>query len=374
MSASSPGTIPLQVLPPGLDPNVPFLFDIDVVGSCNLRCPSCPVGNSPEVDNPNGWMRPEMLDRILKKAKSEVNLQFVSLYNWTEPLLHPNLAEMVRIVRGHGVECGLSSNLNIIKNIDQVMQAQPSHFKISISGFTQDTYGKTHRKGDIEVVKQHMRKLAEAHQKAGGKTLVYVAFHRYLGNHPDEHKMRQFAESLGFGFKPIWAYLMPLEKMLAFVGDPSAPAPLSEEDRRIVQKLALPPAEAIAAASKHKEDVCGLQTRQMSLTFRGDVTLCCTVYDQNRYTIGNYLEHSFQELQRRKLAHSQCGSCASHGLHVYFTFGAKEFDDIALRNIHKHYPGATLTGTRPRGIAKLFYKVRRKWQKVFSGSAKPRWT
>ena len=29
-----------------LDPKTKWQFDIDVVGSCNLRCPSCPVGNS----------------------------------------------------------------------------------------------------------------------------------------------------------------------------------------------------------------------------------------------------------------------------------------------------------------------------------------
>ena len=28
---------------------VRWLFDVDIVGRCNLRCPSCPVGNSTEV-------------------------------------------------------------------------------------------------------------------------------------------------------------------------------------------------------------------------------------------------------------------------------------------------------------------------------------
>src|SRR5258708_17229516 len=27
-------------------PDMPFIYDIDIVGSCNLRCPSCPVGNT----------------------------------------------------------------------------------------------------------------------------------------------------------------------------------------------------------------------------------------------------------------------------------------------------------------------------------------
>ena len=28
---------------------VRWLFDVDIVGRCNLRCPSCPVGNSAEA-------------------------------------------------------------------------------------------------------------------------------------------------------------------------------------------------------------------------------------------------------------------------------------------------------------------------------------
>src|SRR5258707_14068590 len=27
-------------------PDMPFIYDVDIVGSCNLRCPSSPVGNT----------------------------------------------------------------------------------------------------------------------------------------------------------------------------------------------------------------------------------------------------------------------------------------------------------------------------------------
>ena len=34
-------------------------FYVDVVGTCNLRCPSCPVGNS-DAKVPTGTMAPEL--------------------------------------------------------------------------------------------------------------------------------------------------------------------------------------------------------------------------------------------------------------------------------------------------------------------------
>ena len=43
-------------------------FNIDVVSSCNLGCPSYPVGNSIDVKNPSGTMSPALLESILEKA------------------------------------------------------------------------------------------------------------------------------------------------------------------------------------------------------------------------------------------------------------------------------------------------------------------
>ena len=89
-----------------------FSFVIDVIGTCNLSCPSCPVGNFQEARNASGVMAPELLEQILKKAESECSVEYIALYNWTEPLLHPALPKLIRTVHDHGFRCFLSSNLN----------------------------------------------------------------------------------------------------------------------------------------------------------------------------------------------------------------------------------------------------------------------
>ena len=78
------------------DPKSRWQFYVDVVGACNLRCPSCPVGNS-TAKMPHGYMSPSLLDEIVRKAVSECQRLQVSLFNWTEPFLHPRLAEMIRV-------------------------------------------------------------------------------------------------------------------------------------------------------------------------------------------------------------------------------------------------------------------------------------
>lgn len=353
------------------DPTIKWHFDIDIVSSCNLRCPSCPVGNSWDRRTPVKYMRPDLLEAILEKATSECRHLDVALYNWTEPFLHPRLGEMIRLVRAAGLSCGLSTNLNLINNLGDVMAADPGMLKISLSGFTQETYGVTHRRGDIEVVKRNMVEVARERDRIGASTRVEVIFHRYLGNHGEEEQMRDYAQSLDFEFTPVWAYLMPYEKLLAFATDGQEDVQLTADDRVLIERLALPLDRALKAARRKKTPGCVLRDQQMALTAAGDVMLCCTTFDQGTYKLGTYLDTSLADLQDMKLASRHCGQCMSHGLHTLFTYGSEEFDRLALDNVAAHYPDITLAGMgergaerRPRGLRGLPHRARRSFKKL----------
>src|SRR5690242_4066822 len=79
-------------------------YFIDIVGTCNLRCPSCPVGNVVS-DTPKGFMPLDQLRQILAKIAADQGpgkRLFIDLYNWGEPTLHPDLAACVRLVHEFG--------------------------------------------------------------------------------------------------------------------------------------------------------------------------------------------------------------------------------------------------------------------------------
>lgn len=278
-------------------------------------------------------MEPSLLASIIAKAKAECDVTGVSLFNWTEPILHPQLPALIRIVESNGIPCHLSSNLNQMRNIDAVLAENPYGFRISVSGFTQGVYGYTHRGGDVERVKQHMLELAEARKRQRATTDIHVLYHRYKHNLRDEAPMREFAKRLGFRFQPVWAFMMPLEKILAYVNDDPAEARLTDEDHQLIANLALPLREAIASSEKHRDNPCSLRDAQMTLDFRGNVQLCCGTFDSRRFTLGPFLTTPFAELQARKYAHDMCGRCMRRGGHVYGTYGGPDFDDIAARTI-----------------------------------------
>ena len=313
-------------------------FDVDVVGRCNLSCPSCPVGNMSGTPLQTGYMSPDFLDQIVVKATSECKVTNFALYNWTEPFIHPDLPEMIRVVKAHDIGCDLSTNLNLGKQIDKVVAANPDVIKISVSGFNQENYGITHHGGDIEVVKANMKRLAASKKAHKSSTRIIVIFHRYLKNQQEELDMRELAASLGFDFTTYWAYLMPLEKNLAFLGYRNGMPDFNEGDKALVNRLALPLLQAIEVARTSQVSDCRLRERQMAINSEGKVMLCCSVFDQSRYELAPYLDTPLDELQTMKYAHSMCSSCMKEGLHVLMTYGDKRLEDLALENVRLNNP------------------------------------
>ncbi|WP_090282999.1 radical SAM/SPASM domain-containing protein [Pseudomonas granadensis] len=293
---------------------------IDIVGACNLSCPSCPMGNSENL-NFKKAMQLDMFRQIVEKARSE-GVRTIFLYNWTEPLVHPKIGEFIEIINAAGMASGISTNLNLAKNMEKALLAEPSYFRISLSGFYQETYKKGHVGGDIEVVKQNMIALHEIKQRLGLSTRVDVYYHRYLDNIDEEALMRDFSERLGFVFTTGYSVMMPLEKTLAIVErDPSVTA----TDYETLKRLALPPYDDLVnVMQQYPKQACQLKDNWLVIDCNGNTVLCCTIFNQSEYQVGKYLDMPLAELTRRKSTQQNCidmcSRCANKGLHIYSTF------------------------------------------------------
>lgn len=312
-------------------------FFIDVVGGCNLRCPSCPNGNCHGVHNPSGFMAPKLLSEIVEKIDREYGPADIHLYNWGEPFMHPQFPEMLRIAGSRGARVFLSTNLNVLRKPDEIVAMNPYSLRISLSGFTQATYDRTHAGGDIERVKSNMRILSQSLRTSKASTRVHVFFHRYKHNLEDADRMRVLASELGFGFHPVWALLMPVEKVLGFAEVDGIGVTPTDEDRVLVDLLALPLADALDAARKLLPKPCPFLHSQVVMDIQGRVQLCCAVFDASRFTIASFLDTPPEALERAKNNHLYCAACMRNGVHLYESFGVSTFDSLAARNIPPYY-------------------------------------
>lgn len=289
-----------------------YIFVIDIVGTCNLRCPTCPVGNSPE--RPKGFMHIEMFERIVEKIRREspvANPQ-INLYNWGEPLLHPQLPTMIGILRGAGMRSYLSSNLNIKRGLEAVIAAAPDELKISLSGFSQQTYSRAHARGNLELVQANMRLVRDFADDYGVATKFWVGHHIYRSNQQDMELVRRLCEELRFAYHPIAAFYMPLERLLDVIDGKPNP-----RDGGILDDLLHKPGRdrqlAIARQRSGRFD-CELRFNQTVINHDGTVALCCTVYDEPNMLGVSYLDEPLVAIEQRKYRHSFCGTCMRNNL------------------------------------------------------------
>jgi len=311
-------------------------FIIDIVSGCNMRCASCARGNSPHIHNQPGIMGTDLMVRIVEKIKLEYNASQIHLYNWGESFLHPELPEMVKISQSLGARCFLSSNLNISHNLEEVLAADPYCLRVTVSGFTQPVYGRNHVGGNIDLVKDNLARLSSVIRNRKLHTQIHVYYLRFKYNLHEEKAMQVYARKLGFGFHPVWALLIPVEKALAFA-DPNAGEPaLSESDRQVINDLALPLEQTLQACRNYNIP-CPLRNGQIVLDALGNVLLCCSVYDSSRFTIAPFLSSRPKDIWGLKEKHPFCSKCMQHGIHVYETRGAQECDEIASRNIDPRF-------------------------------------
>jgi hypothetical protein len=297
---------------------------IDIVGTCNLKCPSCPVGNFTNADytdvkRAKGFMEYDLFEQVVTKAESDSAARgeplSVFLYNWGEALIHPRIVDIVDLLSRKKIPFHISTNMNNEAPLKKIVRAGPASFRISLSGFSQQTYQRGHVGGDTHLVISNMYRLRHAMDHCGSNMPVEVYYHVYRDNcDEDLAAMVQLCNSLGFRFRPGWASYMGLEKVLAHVeGTPR----WTPSDEAVLDRTVLTLDEALAIAQQASSPQCRLQLAQTVINHDGSVPLCCSVYDPANNVASDFLSISDAELQAKRAAAALCERCMSHAIHDY---------------------------------------------------------
>ena len=303
---------------------------VEIAGTCNLRCPSCPTGNygTAEEDEAKiaiGFMPEERFRAVLERIKSDnagTDVEpVVQMYTWGEPLLHPKAGRFIRICQEEfGIHAGISSNLSLNVELLPVVRANPWFFRVSLSGYYQDHYGWSHRRGDINLVKSNMYRLRHYMDRTKATFAVQVAYHVYRNNAFDDMvAMERLCEELDFQFLPNFARFNPLEKIFAWQD-----GTLGAEDRAVLDQLVIPLDKAIDASRKFSHLPCALQVDQTVINQDGSVHLCCATFEEKNLIADDFTKVSAQELQAIKEKHPTCDRCISESIHPWMFYAAHE--------------------------------------------------
>jgi pyruvate-formate lyase-activating enzyme len=317
-------------------------YFVEINTGCNLRCAMCIRSDRKSQGHANAIMDHSLLERVLDKIKVENSDAHVCLYGNSEPFLHARLPECVTAVKTRGLFCLLSTNLNIVRNLKETLESGPDIFIVSVSGFTQDVYGRAHRGGNIERVKANMRTLAETRAEIGSTVPILVHYHLYRDNWGDEFdRMKEFSEALGFAITTSWARSISMEKTIQYLRlrdrqtrgsvPPMTLAvgpdqndrgtlldDVTEDFLSDIARLGISPDEATGFYGHYPvPSVCPVGDLFTFVRHDGRVSLCGCVSD-SRLTLGHFLDQSQDDLCRLRRGHPLCRECLRYKMNMYF--------------------------------------------------------
>ncbi len=301
----------------------PFDYQVVVCGICNLRCISCPMGNMPAKE-PAGMMSAATYARVLDKILQEnPYLGIIQLYNWGEPLLNPELPEIIRLTNERQVLCAVSSNLSLTRDFEEVIRARPGCFRISLSGWG-ETYAITHTKGNWSLVLKNMRRLSELRARHCPEMPVEVTYHLYRHNQNDAMKIGLLCAELGFVFRPHMAALLPLDNVVTYINGGQL-TPAAEQTLEI---LLLPIDQAVKMAAGERHLACNFE-HAINIDWDLTVKHCGLYYSRaDNQAADSYLETSLAEIIARRRTSRLCRTCRGKGLHRFCRLYTSETPEL----------------------------------------------
>jgi radical SAM protein with 4Fe4S-binding SPASM domain len=177
----------------------PINMHIELVNYCNLKCRVCPTGIGDLVRKPQS-MDPALFKRLLDEVGPY--LVATSLWGWGEPLLHPDLSDILRIIQNRGIITFLSTNgqkLDDPKVLQALIDYPPTYLIVCIDGITDETNSQFRVNAKLEPVLEGVERLARMKAASGQKC---PALHmRYIVMKHNEHELPlvpKFAQEHGF--------------------------------------------------------------------------------------------------------------------------------------------------------------------------------
>jgi len=176
----------------------PFAAILDVAGTCNLRCPYCPTGAGRDRGRHQRLLPLTLVRKLLEEAGDF--LLSASLYNWGEPLLHPQLPHIVHLFHQRRVFTSVSTNLSLERQdlLEDLCNAGLDHLVVSVSGASQAVYEIYHRRGNLNLVVDNLKFLTDLKRRRGlKKPLIEMKYLVFTTNLHEMQAAAHLAQALG---------------------------------------------------------------------------------------------------------------------------------------------------------------------------------
>jgi MoaA/NifB/PqqE/SkfB family radical SAM enzyme len=214
----------------------PLYAQVGVSDPCDHRCAMCPYHppSEPRTLEPFGGARPELMPRATFQALVEdlrrLGTPRIDLVGRGEPLLHPEIVELVGYAKARGLEVAMISNgarLDLAR-AEGLVRVGLDRFRVSLDAATPESYARIHVGESAEAyarVKENVRALARLRGSRSAPHLT-VSFTIGTPNWRELPAMVETARQLGVDAAHFQHVLLLSDDAQALVLDDEARAAL----------------------------------------------------------------------------------------------------------------------------------------------------
>ncbi|MFA6448851.1 MAG: radical SAM protein [bacterium] len=181
--------------------------------NCNLRCRTC-MRNS--WDEPSGDMPMETYSRLLRGLKNVQTFQTLAFWGFGEPLMHPQIVEMIRMARKQGIKTELISNGMLLNRelAGELVEAGLDTIVFSIDGTTPESYSGVREGSSLSAVLENVKGLRDARiMKFRRNPEIGIEYVLMKSNLPDLANIIPLAREMEAGFIILTNLLPYVESM-----------------------------------------------------------------------------------------------------------------------------------------------------------------
>ncbi|MFC1993395.1 radical SAM/SPASM domain-containing protein [Chloroflexota bacterium] len=170
----------------------PLHIHVELTNYCNLKCKVCPTGIGRLARRPAA-MEPTLFERLMNEVGPY--LLTASLWGWGESLLHPQFADILRILQNRGVTTFISTNgqnLDDEKIVQALIKYPPTYLIVCLDGITDKTNSPFRVGAKIAPALAGVRRLAKMKRQKGN---VFPLLHlRYIVMKHNEHELSELPQ------------------------------------------------------------------------------------------------------------------------------------------------------------------------------------
>lgn len=274
---------------------------VEITNVCNLSCAFCPG----TLRKP-GFMTPSDFETIVRRLKGHTDHLYFHVLG--EPLLHPDLAELLEISASYGYKVNITTNGTRIADRAEVLLRAGSLRQVNFSLHCRE------EAGDYGLVDRYLDGIFDFTRAALAKTGIYISFRLWNINSKASERFNGYvAQRLQQSFSPDFSIAEAMKTA----------SRITLEDRLFLNNAEVFswPARAAAPGSEQSGFCLGLRD-QAAVLVDGTVVPCCldsegtiklgNIFgDELEYILsGERAKNLYEGFSKRKAVERLCINCS----------------------------------------------------------------